>query len=149
MSRDALPCIVCGQALQNVIDDAQNQPNDGLAFTTNGHYGSTVFDPMDGTAIEINVCDDCIRVAGREGRVLWSRQHKPVLCMGMVVGREEIYGPLVEWNPDQRPSEQPDIQELHVEIEEIGTDLGNVVWRPQVEETKRLLLRARALEEKE
>lgn len=63
-----LCCIVCRGTMQNIDEDG-NQPSGGVAFSTSGHYGSTVFDPMDGTVIEINVCDDCLRLAGIEGVV--------------------------------------------------------------------------------
>lgn len=36
------------------------QPMGGLHFLTYGHYGSTVFDPMDGSKLNIAVCDDCL-----------------------------------------------------------------------------------------
>jgi hypothetical protein len=65
-----IPCIVCGVALDNLDEDG-NQPSLGVEFTTYGHYGSTVFDPMDGTAVAVNVCDDCLTHAKNEGRVLF------------------------------------------------------------------------------
>lgn len=64
----ALPCIACGRELQSCA--RPNQPLDGLAFSSRGHYGTTVFDPMDGSALEINVCDDCLERAGERRRVL-------------------------------------------------------------------------------
>lgn len=36
------------------------QPSGGLAFQTTGHYGSAFFDPMDGSRLEIAVCDQCV-----------------------------------------------------------------------------------------
>lgn len=63
----ALPCIVCGRELRNVwgsIDGEEfnNQPSGGLAFSTHGHYGSTVFDPGHAyVRMEISVCDACIQ----------------------------------------------------------------------------------------
>ena len=33
---------------------------DGLHFRTYGHYGSTIFDPMDGTYLDVAICDECI-----------------------------------------------------------------------------------------
>jgi hypothetical protein len=64
----ALPCIVCGRDLLSC--SRPNQPLDGLSFSTPGHYGTTVFDPMDGSALEINVCDPCLSEAGEKRRVL-------------------------------------------------------------------------------
>lgn len=60
----ALPCINCGRALENLLDQG-NQPKGGLAFSTAGHYGTKVFDPMDGAMLEISICDQClVRLAG-------------------------------------------------------------------------------------
>lgn len=69
---NAKPCIVCGRELENILDLPQesNQPNGGLAFTTLGHFGSTAFDPMDGTWLEINVCDPCLVEAQLQKKVL-------------------------------------------------------------------------------
>ena len=39
------------------------QPLEGLEFVTYGHYGSGVFDPMDGTTLHIVVCDSCLKSA--------------------------------------------------------------------------------------
>ncbi len=53
MSIDALPCIACGARLMNVWPDCDNQPSEGTAFYTYGHYGSTFFDSFDGQVIEV------------------------------------------------------------------------------------------------
>ena len=65
---DPVPCIVCGKVLQSAIPGAINQPYAGTAFMTTGHYGSTAFDPMDGSRLEIIVCDPCLILA--IGRVM-------------------------------------------------------------------------------
>lgn len=66
-----MKCIVCKKPLEDVLArEGENQPNNGLAFHSYGHYGTTVFDPMDGTYLEINVCDPCIKQAGADGDVL-------------------------------------------------------------------------------
>lgn len=62
-------CIRCGQALENLMEGQGVQPGNGLAFFTYGHYGSAVFDPMDGSHLEICVCDRCLREAGEQGVV--------------------------------------------------------------------------------
>jgi hypothetical protein len=72
-----LPCIVCDRALGQVISGVAvgfNHPNGGIAFSSPGHYGTTVFDPMNGDTLEINVCDNCLMAAGRRGRVI---HHRP------------------------------------------------------------------------
>lgn len=56
----AVPCLICGGELRNVLDTGFNQPSGGLEFSTPGHYGTTVFDPMDGTRLVVNVCDNCL-----------------------------------------------------------------------------------------
>jgi hypothetical protein len=33
---------------------------DGTVFRTYGNYGSTVFDPMDSTFLEITICNPCL-----------------------------------------------------------------------------------------
>lgn len=58
-------CIVCDKELRNVGSLPKgadlNQPNGATTFMTHGHYGSTVFDPMNPSVwLEINVCDDCL-----------------------------------------------------------------------------------------
>jgi hypothetical protein len=63
------PCIICEKPLSS-FDEEGNQPNDGLEFFTRGHYGSTVFDPMDGSGLAINVCDDCLTKAAEKQHVL-------------------------------------------------------------------------------
>ena len=59
-----LPCIVCGAELKSAFPPeytTDNQPYAGTAFTTGGHYGSTVFHSMGGSRLEINVCDPCLK----------------------------------------------------------------------------------------
>lgn len=51
------------------MEDRGHQPSGGLSFHTYGHYGSSFFDPMDGSAIQIAVCDDCLVKADAEGRI--------------------------------------------------------------------------------
>lgn len=70
-----VPCFVCGKRLSEVGEEGLNQPNGATAFITNGHYGSTVFDEMDGTWLELNICDDCL--SGCQSRVLHGRQYAP------------------------------------------------------------------------
>lgn len=79
---NALPCIRCGKQLKQcmnkepVAESFENQPYNGTAFYTNGHYGSTVFDEMHGETIEINVCDTCLLDAAKEGRILYYRRRQ-------------------------------------------------------------------------
>lgn len=64
---DKLHCICCGREMLNIMEDRGHQPCDGLSFHTYGHYGSTYFDPMDGSFIQIAVCDECLVEADGKG----------------------------------------------------------------------------------
>lgn len=78
---ESLPCIVCRRALEDAIPNPSqgNQPYPGLEFTTGGHYGSTIFDLEPGVLV-VNVCDDCVTSASREGlvrlRTFFGRPHE-------------------------------------------------------------------------
>lgn len=54
-------CICCNQKLQAIFNEPYyKQPSKALHFYTYGHYGSTYFDPMDGSSLHIFVCDSCL-----------------------------------------------------------------------------------------
>jgi len=67
-----IDCFCCGKQLGNWVYDqpikdgtmkhVNVHPMGGLHFTTYGHYGSRVFDPMDGkgTTLDVAICDECI-----------------------------------------------------------------------------------------
>lgn len=119
MAKYALPCIACGQELENVDISSTNQPYNGTAFITHGHYGSTAYDPMDGHYIEVNICDACLIL--HKDRVLEGRDRRPVMettylkgdlneaepCspeeadwhIPSIVGWEDTMERLVPWNP--------------------------------------------------
>lgn len=74
-----LPCFCCGGQLASAVPpehDDRNQPSEGTAFTTAGHYGSGAFDPMDGSMLELNVCDGCL--TANPSRVRLLRMARPV-----------------------------------------------------------------------
>jgi hypothetical protein len=98
MSEYALACVVCGLVLRNVHNGVDNQPDDGLALTSHGHYGSTAFDPMDGTYLEVNICDECLVKAGNNGQVYVGRDKRPIVANKLLVGYETRNDPLVKWN---------------------------------------------------
>lgn len=102
MAEWGLPCVVCGKELRNVAPDiTTNQPSEGLCFWTHGTYGSTVFDPFDGTYIEINICDECVVEAGEQGRVLSGRDKRPVnISRWGTCGWERVDRALVPWTKD-------------------------------------------------
>jgi len=66
-TESTIDCIVCGKELNNLQYEMQNgktvevHPMNGLHFTTRGHYGSTIFDPMGtGEYLDVAICDVCI-----------------------------------------------------------------------------------------
>lgn len=114
---DSTPCIVCGRTLSRATDDYEAQPDDGVMFSTHGNYGSTVFDPMNGTTLLINVCDECIVEAGKKGRVLSGKDYMPVQTdiwidggegsafgtprfVKSIVGSKRVERALVAWNAE-------------------------------------------------
>ena len=60
-------CIRCDRPVADALDaspETGEVPADGAAvFTATGNYGS-VFDPDDGTILEVVVCDPCLTTAG-------------------------------------------------------------------------------------
>lgn len=119
MSKDALKCIVCEKELRNVFDEAYNQPEDGLAFQSEGHYGSTAWDPMDGQFIEISVCDECLVKRAKAGFVLQGRNRRPVVANGVIVGWENVQRELVSWD-GERGMDKTDV--LKIAEDEVGAD---------------------------
>jgi hypothetical protein len=115
MTKLALPCIRCGKELRNVDETATNQPYEGTAFQSPGHYGSTIYDPMDGRFIEINLCDECLRMY--QERVLEGREAKPVRFRGSIVGWCKTPGRmLVPWNPDLGSFDEEDALDIDEEV---------------------------------
>ena len=48
-----------------------NQPQAGTCFSTEGHYGSTLFDlEGEGLSLELNLCDPCLRELAEQELVL-------------------------------------------------------------------------------
>jgi hypothetical protein len=59
-------CIVCdeqvpGWPVEYLDDYSETYPLGGTVFRAYGNYGSTIFDPMDGSFIEIVICDSCLK----------------------------------------------------------------------------------------
>ena len=58
-------CIKCGKQLDNwdvayPEGASQVHPLGGTVFRSYGNYGSTVFDPLDASYLDICVCDSCL-----------------------------------------------------------------------------------------
>jgi hypothetical protein len=77
----AVPCIACATVLEPVfpadVATSNNIPNQvygGLIFSSYGNYGSFLYDPMDGSRLEIILCDDCISTAARRKEVVLAKE---------------------------------------------------------------------------
>ena len=64
------PCAFCGRTFDCAANHEafETVPYAGTLFYSHGHYGSTAFDPMDGTKLEIAICDECLFTAANTGR---------------------------------------------------------------------------------
>ena len=115
MSSASLPCIVCRRVLDDAFTEQDhNQPADATTFTSHGGYGSTVYDPMtERERLEVNVCDDCLVSAARDGAVLH-------VSVTPVPARTSI----TPWAPDVVPAGVP----LPVQpTQEVRRALGSAV----------------------
>jgi hypothetical protein len=144
-----LPCIICGATLDNVMDDAINQPSEGTQFATLGHYGSTFWDSFDGEEIVVNICDECL--AGHKdklGRVKRYRNIKvddPRLPrVKTTVGRQWIDREMVPYFDGEEDKDQ-----VTIEPEEIGNlpSYDRVEWATNWREIKADIHAALAEEE--
>lgn len=71
----SVPCIICNKALPHAFDlDDHNQPYGGICCQASGQYGCTVFDPMDGSYLEFNICDECLVNKANAGVILIGRR---------------------------------------------------------------------------
>lgn len=135
MSREAyLPCFKCGRVMLNAFEEADNQPSEGTEFRTEGHYGSTFWDPFDGEELVLNVCDRCLREHCR--RLGQQKRWLPVRCAGMQgFGRQWVERPLVAYTGNL------DGSELRVDVDELGTDAAGpgIEWVPDIEARRRAL----------
>ena len=84
MDEMTLPCIVCGYQPESAFNGCTVNPlHKATAFNTQGHYGSTFFDPMDGSYLEINVCDECLTKAKTENKILrYAGRSNPTIYNG-------------------------------------------------------------------
>lgn len=66
-----LYCFKCDKTLESVFPDAKFQPYAGTCFSSQGHYGSTVWDPMDDSlSLELIICDDCLKLNAKRVKML-------------------------------------------------------------------------------
>ncbi len=60
------------------LDPEGNQPQRGLEFISYGHYGSTVFDPMNGSYLVINICDVCLERGAKAGFIYQAKKRRNI-----------------------------------------------------------------------
>lgn len=117
--KEAIPCIACGERLERATEESDvDQPYAGTGFYSDGHYGSTVFDPVvSGDRLHIVVCDDCLRRAAEEQKVYTNVAYVVVEEADyVIVGRQWVHRPLVEWTPGMEYDET----RIRLEPEEVG-----------------------------
>lgn len=59
---NTISCFSCDKELENLVyGSVEVHPQGGLHFSSQGHYGSTIFDPVGlNLSIEIAICDECV-----------------------------------------------------------------------------------------
>jgi hypothetical protein len=138
--------MVCGKELRNVFSETANQPEEGTAFQSGGHYGSTIWDPMDGRILEINICDPCLRRAGIEKKVMLGQHSRLVAFRGgplgeVVIGTTPVTRALVIWDPEyQEVEEGPLSVDSYEELEkmlDVGFRLDTTFTRSELKEIMR------------
>lgn len=93
----SFPCIVCGRHLERVFEE-EGQPSNGVTCSTRGNYGSTVFDPMDGTGLAFNICDPCVVEKSEEGYFHATRTQRPIRMKLLGdIGWQRVERPYAVW----------------------------------------------------
>lgn len=64
-----IPCIVCEAMVAN-FNGNELHPIGAVHFFSYGHYGSAYFDPMDGSTLNIIVCDKCLENHAEKTQVI-------------------------------------------------------------------------------
>ena len=95
LRRVITPCFKCGYVAEPVDQIHVDQPYGATIFTSHGHYGSTIYDPMSNYRhLRIIICDSCLL------------QHHAKVREVFVSPRASIYDYL-EWNPEPKEEEEP------------------------------------------
>jgi len=119
---------VCLRELRNIdyVSAGGNQPDNATEFYSEGHYGSTTFDPMDGTEIVVNICDNCIRdrVANPLNPVGYRQVYVPIRCMGFYVGRQYVDSQMVPFTLQEESGDDV----VEVTPDQLGEALNARVW---------------------
>lgn len=131
---ESFPCIKCGATLTRVTSDYEGQPNDGIMCTSYGNYGSTVFDPMDGSYLAFNICDPCVKRAAKQGRLMVTRDKVHVKLNRSIIGSMRVERPYIAWNPDLAPD--GDSEGLEFDLEELERYQDKIQFNIPLEQIK-------------
>ena len=132
------PCLLCQRALNSVGFGSRelNQPAEAVTFTAHGQYGSTMFDPMDGTKLQVNICDSCLRVAARQQLVYLIHTDRmietvtPGFKRPTMVGVQTIETKYSMYDPDAEHENRA----LLVPLDKVGSpDFPDTSWSPGLE----------------
>lgn len=150
--KESLRCIVCRTQTYRVWDDApETQPEEGLRFEAVGHYGSTAFDPMDMSSLEIVICDECLRQAGRDGIVRLAQNR---IGLNLATGESGIFAagyywpdrePVV-WDPDKKYPRQDPLSVEPEDAAEAKALHSTVMWKASAVQYAREFLAAEEAE---
>lgn len=143
MAIDGLSCFKCLSLLKNAWRDAANQPSEGTCFITYGHYGSTAFDPMDGTYIEINICDPCLREGSENSLVAMGQSSQPVVLSDRSrIGSHKIQREIVEWDHSKSYTDLDDVYVIgDIEDFELALSYGSrFSWNLETDQIREIIL---------
>lgn len=103
---ESFPCLICGKVLQRETDQWEAQPREGIMCSSQGNYGSAFFDPMDGTTLHFNICDQCVQDKAEEGVLFVARSWEPVMLQRMgMVGVHHVDVTYIPWDGSFDPSD--------------------------------------------
>lgn len=83
-------CIICKKQIKPLYE-GEHTPEYATTFHTSGHDGSGLFDPMDGSFLQINICDNCLAAAAEQDLVLVGQSSVPLMIPTMVRADHWIY----------------------------------------------------------
>lgn len=142
MTSESFPCIICGIKLYRENEDYIAQPRNGVVCSTHGNYGSTAYDPLDGTSLVFNICDPCLRMT-RDNKMLFERRHAlPVKVQDRSEYRASIWGwkkfdgDFVLWTNEYDETDPPFETLTLAQVREVASD-PNYTWNAG--STERLL----------
>lgn len=69
MAPNRLICVCCACGMENIMSGRGHQPSGGMSFHSYGHYGTSFFDPMDGSYVQVAICDECLVSADSRGAI--------------------------------------------------------------------------------